>query len=77
MIQILFISSDLIRYMYCAKWFVQQVTEWFKANKLLNADKTNRMVFSPIRIKYDNNFVNVFIDGEKVKHVAYTNFVGS
>ena len=48
----------------------------FKANKLLNSDETNHIVFSPIRIKYDTNFVNVFIDGVKVKQVAHTTFFG-
>ena len=38
-----------------------------KSNRLLlNADKTNLMVFSPNIMKYDNNYVNVFIDGVKV-----------
>ena len=49
----------------------------YKSNRLLlNSDKTNLMVFSPNRMKYDKNDVNVFIDGIKVKQVAYTKFLG-
>ena len=56
---------------------LSKVTEWFKSNRLLlNADKTNLMVFSPNRMKYDKNDVTVCIDGVKVKQVAHTKFLG-
>ena len=54
-----------------------KVTEWIKSNRLLlYADTTNLMVFSPNIIKYDINYVNVFIDGVKVKEVAPTKCLG-
>jgi hypothetical protein len=53
------------------------INEWIKLNKLsLNITKTSYMVISATTRKCDSNDCKIMIDGQSIKRVNYTQFLG-
>ena len=56
---------------------LQKVTTWFHTNKLsLNIKKSNFIMFLPKGKKYNTNNVKININGNEIKQVNFTKFLG-
>ena len=56
---------------------LQKVTTWFHTNKLsLNIKKSNFIMFLPKGKKYNTDNVKININGNEIKQVNFTKFVG-
>lgn len=56
---------------------IQKISTWFHTNKLsLNTKKSNFIIFTPKGKKYNINSALIQVDGNKIKHVKFTKFLG-
>ena len=56
---------------------LQKITTWFHTNKLsLNIKKSNFIMFLPKGKKYNTDNVKININGNEIKQVNFTKFVG-
>ena len=56
---------------------MQKITTWFHANNIsLNIKKSNFIIFLPEGKKYNKDNVNININGNDIKQVNFTNYLG-
>ena len=56
---------------------LQKITTWFHTNKLsLNKNKSNVIIFLPKGKKYNTDNVKININGDEIKQVNFTKFLG-
>ena len=56
---------------------IQKISTWFHTNELsLNTIKSNFIIFTPKGKKYNINSALIQVDGNKIKHVKFTKFLG-
>ena len=56
---------------------MQKISTWFRTNTLsLNTKKSNFIIFTPKGKQYNINSALIQVDGNKIKHVKFTKFLG-